>query len=395
VTSVAQTTSDNSGAANQSWSSSTQQSDPSGTQNPTRITASHVESDGRTIDKQSVQGLSDGRYQPYLDVETESVRVDAETVKTVRRSYARNPDGQRTLTQVTEEEKRGSANGEQKITRSTSNPDANGNLQVISREVEDSIQVAPGIRNISTTLLAPDSNGGFSAVSKSEQREARTGEHTVEYKKSTSLPDGNGGWQVSEIRQGKITGEGKDRSVDETVLRPDLNGSFAVTDRTVTKQSQNEPGEKKQTVESYSTNLPGAAPDGRLQLTQRATTVQRSGAGGVQTTEQEVQQPVPADPGAGLTTTQKVIDIVRPGVDNTKTESRTIQSRAPSGRMDVVWVDTANVQSTPSVQVDTKKSSKNNSVKLSTGAKAASSESATAKNASGSSTAPNPPKPRQ
>jgi hypothetical protein len=43
-----------------------------------------------------------------------------------------------------------------------------------------------------------------------------------------------------------------------------------------------------------------------------------------------------------------------------------VEARSPSGSLDVVWVDTSNVQTTPSVQVDTKKSGKNSSVKVST-----------------------------
>ena len=341
-----------------SSSSTSQQSDPTGTLNPTRTKDSHKESGGRTTDKQSVERLGmDGSYQPYLDTEQESVKVNDTTTRTIRRTYSRGPDGQKVLTQVAEEETRTLPGGAQKVVRTTSSPDVNGGLQVVQRQMEDSKQISPSVRETNTTVLTPDLNGGFSPSVRTQSRETKTGDRTTQFKTSTLMPDGNGSWQVNEVREGVVTDDGAGRKTkDERVLRPGSDGNLAVTNRTVTREAQNATGEKRQTVETYSADLPGSSPDG-MQLNQRVTTVQRKTPGGGESTEQQVDQRNAASPGDNLRTTQKTIDIVRPAsASNASNESRTIQSLGADGDLGVVWVDTKKVQSSaPPVQVDTKK----------------------------------------
>src|SRR5579862_7058265 len=108
-------------SSDQSWKENSSQQSTSGNLNPLRTRESHTESNGRTVDKQSVERLGpDGRYVPYLDVEKESVKVDATTVRTVEKTYVRGPDGGRTLQQVAQEETRSLPGNEQKVTRSVS-----------------------------------------------------------------------------------------------------------------------------------------------------------------------------------------------------------------------------------------------------------------------------------
>src|SRR6202050_445026 len=60
------------GSARQSWTDTTQQQLPSN-ENPTRTSETHTESGGRAIDDQSMQAMgTDGRYDPYLDVQKET-----------------------------------------------------------------------------------------------------------------------------------------------------------------------------------------------------------------------------------------------------------------------------------------------------------------------------------
>jgi hypothetical protein len=357
-----------------SSSSTSQQSDPSGTLNPTRTKESHKESAGRSVDKQSVEHVGmDGSYQPYLDTEQESVKVNDTTMRTIRRTYGRGPDGQKVLTQVTEEETRTLPGGAQKVVRTTSSPDVNGGLQVVQRQIDDSRQISSSVRETNTTVLTPDLNGGFSPKVRMQSRETKTSDRTTQFKTSTLAPDGNGSWQVSEVHEGVVTDDGAGgKTKDERVLRPGSDGNLAVTNRTVTREAQNATGEKRQTVEKYSADLPGSSPDG-LQLNQRVTTVQRKTAGGGESTEQRVDQRNAASPGDSLRTTQRTIDIVRPAsASNTSNESRTIQSLGADGDLGVVWVDTKKVQSSATpVQVDTKKPATPQQTKVdtSTGAK--------------------------
>ena len=77
----AQTSDSRTDDANKSWSVTTDsQSDNI---NPTRTLESHTQSGNRTLDQQSVQRRgSDGHLEPYQDIEKETVKVDATTMRT-------------------------------------------------------------------------------------------------------------------------------------------------------------------------------------------------------------------------------------------------------------------------------------------------------------------------
>src|SRR5579863_2695903 len=245
-TGLGQTTS-----SDQSWTSTSQQGSPDGNINPTRTTASHTETGNRTSDGTSVERVGpDGRYIPYSDTEKETVRVNETTSRTIERTYGRDADGRRTLIQQRQEETQTLSGGEQKITRTLSNPDGDGKLQVVRRELEDSREVSPGLRVTNTNWLMPDINGGFSPAVRTEQRETRDTDGTVESRKSTLLTNGTGGWNLSEVRESTSKPVSADmRSKEERVLRPDANGQLEVVERTVSKEAQDSSGEKRATVE--------------------------------------------------------------------------------------------------------------------------------------------------
>ena len=286
-----QTTSDNSsGDTNQSWTATTRQQLPSNL-NPSRSSETHTSANGRTLDNQSIEAMGMyGRYAPYLDLQKETVKVDANTVRTIERAYGRDSDGRRTLVQVNEEEKRTLPGGEVKVVRTTSNPDANGGLQVVQREVQDTRQISPNVQETKSTVFTASTNGGLAPSMQTTERDTKTSDHNVEFHKSTLLPDLNGGWQVGEMREGTIKDDGKDRTKEERVLRPGADGNLSVVERTVRKESENAAGDKRATVETFSNSLPGSPVDSSLRLNQRVTTVHRKGADGAQSTNQQVEQ---------------------------------------------------------------------------------------------------------
>ena len=345
--SAADTSSDDS---NQSWTATTQQQLPSNL-NPTRTSETHTQTGGRTFDNQSIQTRgTDGHYSPYLDVQKETVKVDANTVRTIERSFGRDADGRKTLVQVTEEEKRSLPGGEVKVTRSTSDPDGNGALKLVQREVQDVRQISHTVQETKSTLLTPSLNGGLTVSMQTTERETKTSDHNVEFRKATLLPDSNGNWQVNEVREGTIKDDGKNRTKEESVLRPGTDGNLSVVARTVSKESQNAAGEKRATVETYASD-PGSRMDG-LRLEQRVVTVRRQGDDGVQSTDQQVEQRNPGQPNDGLRVTEQAIDIVRPGTGGTTRETQTVRSLDSNGDLGVVSVDTRRQESAPAVQVD-------------------------------------------
>jgi hypothetical protein len=349
----AQGSSDSAAAnTNQSWTAKTQQQLPDN-QNPTRTSETHTEAGGRTVDTQSMERMGmDGHYEPYLDVQRETVKVDATTVRTVERTFGRDSDGRKTLVQVSEEEKRTLPGGEVKTQRTTSSPDANGALQIVQREVQHTRQISPSVQETKSTLLTPSLNGGLTASLQTTERQTKTGEHNLEFHKSTSVPDSNGNWQVSEVREGTVKGDGKDSSKEERVLRPGTDGNLSLVERTVSKQSENAAGEKRDTMETYSTNLPGTPIDGSLRLNQRVTTVQRKGKDGAQSSEKQVEQRNPAQPNDSLRLTQEAIDIMRPGSGGSTRETQTIRSLDSNREVGVVSVDTRKQDNASAVKVE-------------------------------------------
>jgi hypothetical protein len=166
------------------------------------------------------------------------------------------------LVQVTEEEEQISPSGDSKVVRATSNPDTNGNLQLVQREIEETKKTSADTEETKTTVMLPSVNGGLAPAMQTQERRKHSGDNVVEFQKTTLLPDGAGNWQVGEVKQGTAKHDGKNRSTEERVSRPDSAGKLGEISRTVSKQSETASGEKRKTVETYSTDVPGSAPDG-------------------------------------------------------------------------------------------------------------------------------------
>ena len=115
-----------------SWTATTDlKSDDLGPQRiPVRIIESHSQNGNRTLDKRSVEIRgTDGHLESYQDIERETLTVDASTVRTTMRTFARDVNGMTALVQVTEEEKHILLGDDSNIVRVTYNPDVNGKLQ--------------------------------------------------------------------------------------------------------------------------------------------------------------------------------------------------------------------------------------------------------------------------
>jgi hypothetical protein len=344
----AQTSSPHTVDGNQSWTSTTEsQSD---NVNPTRTTESHTQSGNRTVDKQSVQRRGpDGHFEPFQDIERESVQVNAATVRTITRTFGW-ANGARTLVQVTEEESQGLPGGDSKMVRTTSSPDVNGNLQLVQRELGETKKTGADAEETKTTVMRPSINGGLSPAMQVQERRNRGANDTVESQQTTLFPDGSGNWQVSEIRQATTRQEGRSRSSEERVSRPNVEGKLGEVSRSVSKEFEDASGEKRNTLETYSVDLPGSARDGSLHLIERATTTERTSSTGEQITEKQVEQPKPGDPSAGLRITTRTTDTVRPSATGAQT-TRTVQARDANGSLGVVSVDITRSDNVHAIQV--------------------------------------------
>lgn len=333
--------------ASKSWSAATDSVTDSA--NPTRTFQSHTQSSDRTIDTRSIQTRGpDGNFIPYQDIETETVKVNATTSRTITRTFVRGGDGAKALFQVTEEERRTLPGGDSNVMRTTSNPDANGNLQLVQREIRETRKSGPDVQETKTTVQLPSINGGLAPVMETQESQKRSG-RTVEIQKTTLLPDGDGKWQVGEVRRSTISDDGKARSKEERVFRPDSEGKMGEVSRTVSKETSDVSGEAKKSEATYSVDVPGAASDGSLHLVERVSTTQRSSSSGQRTT-QTTEQANPGDPGSGLVVSTITTDTVRPGTSGGQA-TRTVEIRGGSGDLGVVSVDTTKSTSVQAIQV--------------------------------------------
>ena len=121
----------------------------------------------------------------------------------------------------------------------------------------------------------------------------------------------------------------------------------------MSRESESASGERRASVETYSIDVPGSAPDGRLHLVERATTAQRTSSTGQQTTEEQVEETNPGDPGSYLRVAIRTTDTVRPSNSGTQA-TRTVQmldANGSYGSLGVVWVDTTKSNNARTIQV--------------------------------------------
>src|SRR5208283_904697 len=171
---------------------------------PVRIVESHSQNGNRTLDKRSVEIRgTDGHFEPYQDIEKETLRVDTSTERITTRRFGRDANGMKALVQVTEEEKHILPGDDSNIVRVTYNPDVNGRLQPVQREIVETKNISRDLEETNTTVMLPNVNGGLAPAFKTHEirKRAANDNDTVETEKTTWLPDGNGSWQVSEVRQ--------------------------------------------------------------------------------------------------------------------------------------------------------------------------------------------------
>jgi hypothetical protein len=341
-------------SVDESWTATTQTHVEN--TSPLRTTESHSKSGNRNVDKQSVEVLGpDGQFQPGSDTETETIHLNATTTRTVVRTYGWDANGQRYLMKVTEQEARGSANGDVHEVRTTSSSDADGNLHVVLREVADTKKTTPDAQETKTTVYLADGNGGFTPSVQTRELQKRNAADDTEVRTTTLFPGANGNWELGEVVEKTIKDAGNERTIEDHVSRPDSEGELSEFSHTVSKETETAPGEISDTVETYSTVVPGVAQDGNLHLKQRVTTV-RNKSSERKTTEQQVEQPNPGNPTDGLQVRAKTKYTVQYAASGTQ-QTKTVQVRDTNGSFNAVSDETQKTEQVPAAQPSTAPSS--------------------------------------
>jgi hypothetical protein len=318
---------------------------------PVRIFESHNQNGNRTLDKRSVEIRgTDGHFEPYQDVERETLTVDASTVRTTMRTFARDVNGMTALVQVTEEEKHILPGDDSNIVRVTYNPDVNGRLQPVQREIVETKKAGRDLEEANTTVMLPSANGGLAPAFKTHELRKRAANDTVETENTTWLPDVNGKWQLSEIRRNIATQGTKGRSIEERVSRPDAEGNLGQISRVVSQETESTSGEKRSVVETYSIDVSGTTRDSGLHLVERKTSTESSSSTGGRATEQKVEQINPGDPGSGLRLSV-LVDGKIVSDPSGEHSTVTIRTRDSNDSFGIVSVDTTKADRVPTVQI--------------------------------------------
>jgi len=319
--------------------------------NSERIIESHSQTDNRTLEERAVEIRgSDGHFEPYQDIEKETLQVDTTTMRTTTRTFGRDVNGRKTLVQVIEEEKHTLPGGDSNVIRITSNPDVNGKLQPVQRKNMETKRVSTEVEETNATVMLPSANGGLAPASNTHALRKRAANDTVETETTTWLLDVNGKWQLSEIRQNTTTQEAKDRRIEERVFRSDAEGKLGEVSHVVSQDSESTFGEKRSVVETYSIDVPGNSQDGSLHLVERKTSTDSSSSTGERATEQKVEQTNPGDPGAGLRVSVLVDGRMVPGPSGEQS-TVTIRMRDVNGSFAIVSVETMRSDKIPTIQV--------------------------------------------
>jgi hypothetical protein len=198
--------------------------------------------------------------------------------------------------------------------RSVSKPRLNGRLQLTQREVQETRQTSPSVRQTQTTVLRPDINGGLAATDQINETVQEKGAGVTVVNRTHLLPDGNRRWELYETREQVIREDKAEVRVEEEVHRRDANRRLSLTERTVTREWKDAKGEEHQTIEVFSNNIGGTTrtEDGRLVLDHRLSTVRRSLPDGSQQTTQEFEQRSLVSPTEPLRVVEKSMQFSRP-----------------------------------------------------------------------------------
>ena len=336
--------------ADESWTATSQTSIDN--TNPLRTMESHTKSGNRSVDRQKVEVLgTDGGYRPDHEIETETIRVNDTTTRTVERTYKWDANGQRNLVLVTEEEARNPTSGDAKVVRTTSSRDVNGNLQIVQREVADTRKTTPDAQETKTTTYLADGNGGFTPSRQTQELQKRGADGRVDIKTTTLMPGANGNWELGEVKEKTTKEDGKNRITEESVSRPDPEGRLSEVSRTVGEETENAAGERSNTVETYSVEASGVPVDGSLHLNQRVTTAEKRDSDG-KVTEQTVEQPNIGNPSDGAQVNGKNKYTVKYAASGTQ-ETKTIEVRGANGTFTVFSAQTQKSDQVPPSQVPT------------------------------------------
>jgi protein tyrosine phosphatase (PTP) superfamily phosphohydrolase (DUF442 family) len=257
--------------------------------NPTRVIESRTQSARVLLETRTTEARSiNGGYAPINVIERETVQMDANTTRVVQRVFAINPDGRRTLFQVTEETRIKRSDGEN-VERTSSNSDLDGRLHMVQRDVE-STRISGSVEETTVTTSKLGANGFAPVLTRRETTE-RQGPGATHSTSTVSVVGLNGEFlpvQVTDIVQ---TGSNGVQKRVESISRNNGNGMALVEQNVTTDAQRGEEHHGK--LEVYHRHSPGVAPDSQLHLVGQQETERTTLRDGSTRTNVREEQVVP------------------------------------------------------------------------------------------------------
>ena len=324
------------GASAQQGSGITERIYASGGLAPSRTVERRSESGGRQIVARTEEtpGVN-GRWEPVEEVVTETVRTGVAS-EARRQVFRFDAERRRTLIETTESRETLDG-GIVRIVEETRIPDINGGSGLASRWSEERRTVGPDAQRADGTLLTREING-LRETERTTQIERQTEPAIVRREGTYLTRDPNGRWIPFEARTAEIRNTPAERIEEETIRRPDVNGSLAVTEMIVTRRSDVK-GQEQVVVETYSPNAEGFFRTGsRMELSERIRRSTTATDDGGRSIVEEVEARSRIAPGDPMQVVQRTVVTVRNLRPDLQTTERRVFERDVNGRLaPVLW----------------------------------------------------------
>ena len=271
------------------------------------LTASE-ETRGLILEQRRLESLKvSDRDLSSAEVETETARPGADSMRITRRVFERGVNGERRLLEVVTEDLRATGKEGISATRTVSHRDANGSMRILSKETQETVPAGPDTYRTQLTVMTPNSSGTLAPSEQVRQTEKKAADGTVEIEKTKQQPGINGGWVTADRRVSSCRETANALSAQEDVYQSDANGKLSLIRREVSREWQDREGK---TIQERETSLAGNA--GKLELNSRLSIVSTSFQDGSRETTQTLMQKSLAAPLEGLRLVEQVSEIQTP-----------------------------------------------------------------------------------
>lgn len=278
---------------------------------PSRRVQTRTESNGREVVTETTETPGpDGKFRMSRETKTETART-GDSTQTKQDVYADDGQGRRRLVETTQTDVTTSRDGSSRSVANTMVPDLNGRLALSSQEVRDTKSSSPSVRQTDTSVFRPGVNGPLVETERLQETERKVSSGVTQSESTRFLPDGNGRWKPTEKWNQEVRTSGGEIVAEETVQRVNDNGSLALSEKRVTKQSKTR-GQEQTVIESYSEGVQGTVRiSNGLQLTDRVRVTSSTAADGTQQTIREVESRNPVAPNEPLRVIERTVETVR------------------------------------------------------------------------------------